>query len=139
MVYFKLKNPNLGKFWGACNGRGLYILWPFCILYGHLVSFMDIWYICWLLCIPPFWLVLPSKIWQPCPTILVSNHPFTTFFLKDFFHKTAKFGRTTQNLSGRQNWSFSFFCRPTYFVSSDRILLFCVNSPQKATTSYILW
>jgi hypothetical protein len=37
-----------------------YLLWTFGIFYGHLVYFMDIWYI-----ITPLWYVVPRKIWQP--------------------------------------------------------------------------
>jgi hypothetical protein len=51
MVYFQTKNTNLGKFLGACNVRGWYILWPFClfyvctfgIMYGRLVYLLVIW------------------------------------------------------------------------------------------------
>jgi hypothetical protein len=43
MVYFQTKNPNLGKFWRACEWKMLYfitiwnILRPFGIIYGRLV------------------------------------------------------------------------------------------------------
>jgi hypothetical protein len=52
MVYFQTKNPNLGKFWRALELKVLlFIIWsilqPFGIFYGHLVYFMDIWYILW--------------------------------------------------------------------------------------------
>jgi hypothetical protein len=36
MVYFKTKNPNLGKFWRALDWKMLIYLWPLEIFYGHL-------------------------------------------------------------------------------------------------------
>jgi hypothetical protein len=44
------------------------------IFYGHLFNFTDIWYTLWtygifcgnLVFFPPFWYVVPRKIWQPC-------------------------------------------------------------------------
>jgi hypothetical protein len=38
---FSSKNPNLGNFLGACNGRGGFILQSFEIFYGHWVIFYD--------------------------------------------------------------------------------------------------
>jgi hypothetical protein len=37
-IYFLTKIP-IWDFLGACNGRGWYILWPFGLLYGHLLQF----------------------------------------------------------------------------------------------------
>jgi hypothetical protein len=64
-IYFKAKNPNLGKFWAVLQWKMWiyyaylvyfydylvyfmaiwYILWPFGIFYCHLVYFTAIWYI----------------------------------------------------------------------------------------------
>jgi hypothetical protein len=35
------------NFGGPCNGRYSYISWTFGLFYGHLIYFMDIWYILW--------------------------------------------------------------------------------------------
>jgi hypothetical protein len=66
---------------GLCYGRCWYILWPFSQFPHHLVYFVATWYILWrfgIFCghvllyvfcghvFPPFWYVLPGKIWQPC-------------------------------------------------------------------------
>jgi hypothetical protein len=47
MVYFKTKNPNLGKFWEDLEWERLVnsmsfwnILWPLGIFYGHLVIYI---------------------------------------------------------------------------------------------------
>jgi hypothetical protein len=52
MVSFQTKNPNLGKFWRALDGKMLIcfraiwnILRIFGIFYDHLVQFVFIWYI----------------------------------------------------------------------------------------------
>jgi hypothetical protein len=52
MVSFPTKNPNLGKFWSASDGKILIyfsaiwnILRIFWIFYDHLVHFVFIWYI----------------------------------------------------------------------------------------------
>jgi hypothetical protein len=45
MVYFQIKNPNLGKFLRALDWKMLIILWPFGTFYGHFGYFMTIWYI----------------------------------------------------------------------------------------------
>jgi hypothetical protein len=52
MVSFRTKNPNLGKFWRALDGKILIyfrtfwnILWAFGLIYYHLVLFVFIWYI----------------------------------------------------------------------------------------------
>jgi hypothetical protein len=37
MACFQTKNPNFGNFWGYCNERYWYILWPFGLSYGHYV------------------------------------------------------------------------------------------------------
>jgi hypothetical protein len=39
------------NFGGSCNKRCLYIIWPFGLFYGHVVNFIDIWYICPRFCI----------------------------------------------------------------------------------------
>jgi hypothetical protein len=68
MAYFETKNPDLGKFWKVLQWKVLvyymsiwcrycmaiwYILWPLGGFYGCLLHF------------PPFWYVVPGKIWQP--------------------------------------------------------------------------
>jgi hypothetical protein len=46
MVCFQTQNPNLGKFWGSCNGKSWYILLPiYYQFYGHWKYLMAIWYI----------------------------------------------------------------------------------------------
>jgi hypothetical protein len=70
MVCFRIKNPNLGKFWRVLHRKMLvhfmdtclvrftvfcYILWTFGIVCGNLVYFF------------PFWYFVPRKIWQPWP------------------------------------------------------------------------
>jgi hypothetical protein len=52
MVSFQTKNPNLGKFWRALDGKMLIyfrVIWNilriFGIFYDHLVHFVFIWYI----------------------------------------------------------------------------------------------
>jgi hypothetical protein len=69
MIYFHAKNPNLGALMRALewNTLGDYI-------YGHSQHLTAIWYILlpygifWdrLVHFPPFWYVVPRKIWQPC-------------------------------------------------------------------------
>jgi hypothetical protein len=68
MVYFQTKNPNLGKFWRVLQWKmSVYFMdiwsilrtfWhislPYGIFCGNLVYF------------PPFWYVVPRKLWQPC-------------------------------------------------------------------------
>jgi hypothetical protein len=68
MAYFQTKNPNLGKFWRDLQWNILAFLWPFGIFYGHLVYFVAVGYILFLLfaIVFPFWYVAPRKIWQPC-------------------------------------------------------------------------
>jgi hypothetical protein len=59
MVYFEIKNPNLGKCGRVLQWKMFianiyyYLLWPFGILYDILVYF------------PLFWFVALRKIWQP--------------------------------------------------------------------------
>jgi hypothetical protein len=43
MAYFQIKNPDLGKFLGPCNGRCWYIIGPVGLFYGYLVYFMANW------------------------------------------------------------------------------------------------
>jgi hypothetical protein len=65
MVCFQTKITKLGIFWRVL--QCWYILWPFRLFYGLLVYFVDIWWILRLFGIfPPFWYVVPRKIWQPC-------------------------------------------------------------------------
>jgi hypothetical protein len=48
MVYFQIENPNLGKFSSplyVMDDVDTYILWAFCLFYGHLVYFVAFWYI----------------------------------------------------------------------------------------------
>jgi hypothetical protein len=96
MIYFKIKNSNLGKFWeglsiedvgmhilwpfSLSNGHLVYfvaiwyILWPFGIFCGHLVYFVAIWYILWSFGIfPPFRYAKPRKIWQPWQGVAVAR------------------------------------------------------------------
>jgi hypothetical protein len=81
-----VKNQNLGKYrrdlhWKMYFMATWYILLPFRIFCGHLVYFVDSCYILWpvaefcghllylygyLVCVFPFWYVVPRKIWQPC-------------------------------------------------------------------------
>jgi hypothetical protein len=68
MVYFKTKNPNLGKLWRVLQLKLLvyfmstwYILLPLDIFYGRLVYFIVIWLHFFL-----FWYVVARIIWQPC-------------------------------------------------------------------------
>jgi hypothetical protein len=59
---FDTKNPILGKFWKAFNGRCRYILLPFGLFCGHLEYFAPIWYISWLhICIFYGYLVYFSR------------------------------------------------------------------------------
>jgi hypothetical protein len=51
----------------SCSGRCWCNLWTFGLFYGHLIFSMDIWYI-----FPPFWYIVPRKIWQPCRDARVS-------------------------------------------------------------------
>jgi hypothetical protein len=61
----KPKIPVWVNFGGSRNERCLSILLPFGLFYGHLVCFKVIWYILWLFgIVPPFWYVVPRKIWQ---------------------------------------------------------------------------
>jgi hypothetical protein len=66
MVCFQIKNP--GKIWvnfgETYNGRCWYIILPFGVLYGHLVHFVAILYILWLVgSFAQFWLAVRRKIW----------------------------------------------------------------------------
>jgi hypothetical protein len=73
---FRPKNPNLGKFWRDLQWK-MYNLWPFGLLYSHLVYFTAIWCILWpfgifagyLVYFTPLWYAVPRKIWQPCQTV----------------------------------------------------------------------
>jgi hypothetical protein len=49
MACFHNKNTNLGIFWMGLNGKCWYILLLFGILYCHLVQFMSIWHILWMI------------------------------------------------------------------------------------------
>jgi hypothetical protein len=46
---FKPNIPIWVSFGGSCNGRCWFILWPFGLFYGHLINYVTIWYILWLL------------------------------------------------------------------------------------------
>jgi hypothetical protein len=93
MVIFKPKSQIWVIFGGSCNGKCWSILQPFVIFYGHLVYFMDTWYILWTFSIFcsnlfSFWYVVPRKIWQPCLQVHILRYLYveksTTFFLKLF-------------------------------------------------------
>jgi hypothetical protein len=46
------------NFWGSCNGKCWYILWPFGLFYGPLIYFMTTWYTLFrgnLVYFSPFW------------------------------------------------------------------------------------
>jgi hypothetical protein len=47
MVYFQIKNTNLGKFWKVLQRKMLVFLWSFRLFYSQMVYFMAIWYIWW--------------------------------------------------------------------------------------------
>jgi hypothetical protein len=78
-MYFRTKKTYLGKFWKVLQWKILVffmallsILRPIVIFYGHLVHFVDIWYV-----FPRFWYVVPRKIWQPCSVDSLSIPAFT--------------------------------------------------------------
>jgi hypothetical protein len=61
MVYFQTENPNLGKVWRVLQWKKFEyfidiwsILCPFGTFCSNLVY------------VPPFWYIVPRKIWQPC-------------------------------------------------------------------------
>jgi hypothetical protein len=59
---FKPKIPIWVYFGGPWNGKCWYILWPFCIIYDHLVKYMAVWYSMWSFGILfPFWYVWTMK------------------------------------------------------------------------------
>jgi hypothetical protein len=69
MLYFKTKNPILGKFLRVLKWKVLVyfmalcsILRPFSIFCGHLIIFHG-----YLVYFFPFWYLVPRKIWQPWP------------------------------------------------------------------------
>jgi hypothetical protein len=71
---FKSKIQICVNFRGSSNGGCWYILCPFGQFFGHLAYVMAIWYIFrpfnihingHLVYSPPFWYVMPRKIWQP--------------------------------------------------------------------------
>jgi hypothetical protein len=68
---FMPKLPIRLYFGGHWNEKCWYILRPFSNVYSHLVilrpfgNFAAIWYI-----FPPFWYIVPRKIWQPCVPIV---------------------------------------------------------------------
>jgi hypothetical protein len=112
MVYFRTKNPDLGKFWRALEWDRLaysmavwnilqplgifyghlVILWQFGIFYGHLVYFMAI-------CVffPVF---VYCKIWQPCSA---STRGTTQIFA--FFDRLSELWSTAAFESSKRGWS----------------------------------
>jgi hypothetical protein len=65
MVYFEIKNTNLGKFWRvkAMEDVGLF--------YGHLVYFSTIWYMCRSFGIFfPFGMLYAEKSGNPAQTLM---------------------------------------------------------------------
>jgi hypothetical protein len=67
MVYFQTKNPNLGKFGRVLHWKMLVyfmdtwsILQSFVIFYGHLVKYLEIWYI-----FPRFGILFQEKYGNP--------------------------------------------------------------------------
>jgi hypothetical protein len=65
-AYFQTENTNLGKFWRVLQWKTLVHLWPFGLFYCHLIYFVIIQYISWLLGnLFLVWHVVPRKIWQP--------------------------------------------------------------------------
>jgi hypothetical protein len=80
MLFFKPMIQIWVNFGGFCNGRRWYSLWPFGIVYGHLLYVMAIWYILWSFGVHilwpfgvhilwPFGIFSPIfvSIWQPWP------------------------------------------------------------------------
>jgi hypothetical protein len=68
MVSFQTKNPNLGKYWRALDGKMMVylmaiwnILRTFEVCYDHLVHIVFSWYI-----FSGFGIMYQRKIWQPC-------------------------------------------------------------------------
>jgi hypothetical protein len=65
MVYFHIKNLNLGKTLERLAMKDFMVICPillqFGIFYGDLVNFFRLFGIVF-----PFWFVVARKIWQPC-------------------------------------------------------------------------
>jgi hypothetical protein len=77
MVYLHTKNPNLDIVWRAFEWEVLVYFMTFDIFYIYLV------YLLVICCtyIPPFWYVVPRKIWQPC-VLAQRSGICTTYMLK---------------------------------------------------------
>jgi hypothetical protein len=95
---FSNQNPNLGKFWRDFQLKVLVYFWPLGLIHSHLVYiicghleyFTVVWYI-----FPPFWYVVPRKIWQPWRQ---GVGPMLTFFIQ-------------VEWSGRvERWAETVFC-----------------------------
>jgi hypothetical protein len=80
---FKPKIPSWVNFRGSCNGKCWYILCPFSLFYGHWKYFMAM-FCDHLVYFPPFWYVVPRKIWQLCIELPISCTQ-GSFVTKDIF------------------------------------------------------
>jgi hypothetical protein len=67
MVYFQIKNLNLGSFWSVLQWKMCVYFWdiwsisqPFCLSYGNLVTLVVIWYI-----FPRFGMLYQEKSGNP--------------------------------------------------------------------------
>jgi hypothetical protein len=79
MAYFQTKNTYLGKFWGSCNGKCWYIIWPFGL---HIVPLFDIFVAIW-----HIFLVLVCSIKKNLATlrprpVCKSSHKSSSFFCR---------------------------------------------------------
>jgi hypothetical protein len=101
MVYFRTKNPHLGKFLEGLSMDDV------CIFLGHLVYFTACWFTLWtfgiffgnLVHFSPFWYVVPRKIWQPC---LLRLYLLKTFFFSVWIFFCAKM-RISEFLKGSRS------------------------------------
>jgi hypothetical protein len=62
LLILRPKIPIWVYFGGPWNGKCWYILWPFGIIYDHLVNYMAVWYCMWSFGILfPFWYAWTMK------------------------------------------------------------------------------
>jgi hypothetical protein len=135
MVYFQIKNTNLGKFWRALEWKMLvyfmfiwniwYILWPF----GNVVV---IWYI-----FPRFGIFCVEKIWQPRLRLTFlplnkSNQEIEVAFRDKIRDNCARFPRKQcqglLTISNRRLWMNGSI------VSDLFIYIHCLKIPYHWTT-----
>jgi hypothetical protein len=106
MTYFKPKISIWVNFGRSCNERCWYISWPLGPIYGHLVYFVAIWYLVWLIGIFfPFWYVVQRKIWQPCLKAANGTHTELT----NVGHSKEKCFRWFSSVK-RCFWDLWWFC-----------------------------